>query len=291
MTGDLAARLVVATLAERPDLRGRIFGPEIQSAMPEFMRHDPAAALYYGPSEFDRVQDFVLAALDPAEPDRPVARACSVPFAFRDGTEGRDELPDGGWDEIIRWGWADRIAGRRPNAVSALEIMVAPRLQGQGIARRMIAALRDNTRRRGFADLYAPLRPTLKDKEPRIPFADYCARRRDDGLPFDPWIRAHVGVGATIVKVAPRSMVVAGTLAEWRDWSGLDLRRERPGDRAGRAFFTLRSTFRSNTTMRSMSSPICGCTTGSGDVPKSILRPSRRGLRPFLRTRGICCLY
>jgi hypothetical protein len=30
-------------LAERPDLRGRGFGPEIQPAVPEFMRHDPAA--------------------------------------------------------------------------------------------------------------------------------------------------------------------------------------------------------------------------------------------------------
>jgi hypothetical protein len=122
---------------------------------------------------------------------------------------------------VIRWACDDRHGGRRPNAVSALEIMVAPRLHGQGVARRMIAALRDNARRLGFADLYAPLRPTEKRKEPLTPFAEYCARRRADGLPFDSWIRTHVQAGATIVKPAPTSMVIAGTLTEWRDWTGL----------------------------------------------------------------------
>src|SRR5262249_17998040 len=157
---------------------------------------------------FDLVQEFVLAAFDPAEPDRPLARACSVPFAFCDGTAGREALPEGGWDEVIRWGYDDRQAGRRPNAVSALEIMVAPRAQGRGMPRRMTPALRDSARRLGFADLYAPLRPTGKAAEPLTPFAEYCARRREDGAPFDPWIRAHVAVGATIIGPAPTSMVI-----------------------------------------------------------------------------------
>jgi hypothetical protein len=44
---------------------------------------------------------------------------------------------------------------------------------------------------------------------------------RDDGLPADAWLRIHVRAGARIVKVAPRSMTIPGTLAEWRDWTGL----------------------------------------------------------------------
>lgn len=90
----------VATFARRPDLLGKVFGPEIQSAAPEFMRHDPVAALYYGDGQLDRYCEFGLVAVEPAEPDRPVARAFSVPFAFRDGTRGREELPDGGWDAV-----------------------------------------------------------------------------------------------------------------------------------------------------------------------------------------------
>jgi hypothetical protein len=38
--------LTFATFVQRPDLIGAVFGPELQSATPEFMRHDPIAALY-----------------------------------------------------------------------------------------------------------------------------------------------------------------------------------------------------------------------------------------------------
>jgi GNAT superfamily N-acetyltransferase len=82
-----------------------------------------------------------------------VARAFSVPFAFRESSEGRDELPGGGWDTVIRWADADRRAGRQRTAISALEIMVAPRLQRRGISRLMLAAMCDNARRLGFVDL------------------------------------------------------------------------------------------------------------------------------------------
>jgi hypothetical protein len=47
------------------------------------------------------------------------------------------------------------------------------------------------------------------------------ARRREDGLPYDSWVRTHVRAGTQIVKVAPRSMVIAGTIAEWSRWTGL----------------------------------------------------------------------
>src|SRR6516225_6979066 len=166
------AGLAVATFAQRPNLLGKVFGPEIQSAVPEFMRHDPVAALYYRNGQLEHYSEFGLVAIDPAEPDRPVARAFRVPFAFRDGSPGREELPDSGWDAVIRWADGDRRAERRPTAISALEITVAPRLQRSGISRQMLTALRDNAQRHGFADLYAPLRPTDKHREPLTPFAD-----------------------------------------------------------------------------------------------------------------------
>jgi hypothetical protein len=147
-----------------------------------------------------------------------------VPFAFRDGTLGREELPDSGWDAVIRWADEDRRAVRTATAVSALEIMVAPRLQRSGISRLMLTALRDNTRRLGFADLYAPLRPTDKHHEPLTPFADYIARQHGDGLPYDSWVRTHVRAGARVVKVAPCSMVIAGTIIDWQRWTGLVFR-------------------------------------------------------------------
>lgn len=214
-------RLVVCTLAERPELRAQAFSAQFHAAVPELMLHDPVAALYYGDTALDRYLDFILVAVDRDDPGRTIARAVSVPFALAPDIPDRAELPDGGWDEIIRWAHADHIAGRAPNAVSALEIMVLPPYRGRGLSQLMLAKLRDNTRARGFVDLYGPVRPTEKHLEPHTPFADYVARTRADGLPRDSWVRAHLRVGGRIVKIAPRSMVVAGTLAEWREWTGL----------------------------------------------------------------------
>ena len=214
-------RLAVVTLAERPDLRAQLFSAEFQAGLPEFMRHDPAAALYYRNGNLNRYVDFALAAVDRDQPDRAIARAFSVPFAFRNGLAGRAELPEDGWDGMIRWAYEDWLAGRLANAVSALEINVLAPYRGRGIAQLMLAAMQQNTRARGFADLYAPLRPSDKHAEPLTPFADYVARRRADGMPYDSWVRTHVRVGARIIKPAPTSMVVAGTLAEWSSWTGM----------------------------------------------------------------------
>src|SRR6266566_9037048 len=96
-----AQRLLVATLAERPELRAQLFSAEFAAAVPEFLRHDPTASLYYADGALDRYLDFALAAVDRDAPDRVIARAFSVPFAFRDGTAGRNQLPLGGWDAVI----------------------------------------------------------------------------------------------------------------------------------------------------------------------------------------------
>lgn len=47
-----ASDLTIGTFAQRPDLMRKVFGPEIQSAMPEFMRHDPKGGLYYRDEAF-----------------------------------------------------------------------------------------------------------------------------------------------------------------------------------------------------------------------------------------------
>src|SRR5205085_12616178 len=100
-------RLAVATLRERPEFRPQAFSAEFAAAVPEFMRHDPTAVLFFGSKALDRYVDFVLTAVDRDDPHRVIARGVSVPFAFRDGTAGRNELPHDGWDAAIRWADAD----------------------------------------------------------------------------------------------------------------------------------------------------------------------------------------
>jgi len=221
-------RLAVFPLSQRPELRGQAVSAEFAAAVPEFMRHDSTGALYYGDRALDRYLDFVLVAVDREDPGRVIARGVAVPFVFGDAALGRAELPDAGWDAVIRWAHADWLDGRAPNAVSALEIMVLAPYRGRGLSPLMLRAMRDNAARLGFADLYAPVRPTEKHKQPLMPFAEYAALKRADGLPCDPWVRAHVRLGATIVKVAPCSMTITGTLAEWSRWTGLAF--DRSGD-------------------------------------------------------------
>jgi hypothetical protein len=71
------------------------------------------------------------------------------------------------------------------------------------------------------AEVVCLVGPTGESLLAGTPFADYVARQREDGLPYDSWVRTHVRAGAQIVKIAPRSMVIAGTIAEWRRWTGL----------------------------------------------------------------------
>lgn len=208
--------LVVSSLADRPDLADRLW--DFDGLWPRFMQQDPVSDLFFARAATDYAA-YTLIAVDADDPSRPVARSCSVPFAFG-GDSGRDELPDDGWDGVIRWAWFDELEGREPTHVSALEVAIRPDLRGTGLAGVMLAHKRANVARLGFADLVAPVRPSRKTGEPHTPMAEYAARVRDDGLPVDPWLRLHVRAGATIEKVCPRAMTISGTLAEWRDWTG-----------------------------------------------------------------------
>jgi len=208
--------LAISVLADRPELAGAMW--DMPSSWPEFMRHDPIGGLFYNNVE-SRFADFVLVAQDDA--GEVVAVAYSIPFV-----RGGDALPVHGWDFVIRNGVLATVRGATPDALSAVEISVRPDRQGAGLSRQMLDAMRANAARNGFAELVAPVRPNGK-ADPHEPMTSYAARVRPDGLPVDPWLRVHVRAGGRIEAVAPRSMVVPGTLEEWREWTGL------PFDRSG----------------------------------------------------------
>lgn len=202
--------LTVSVLADRPELAGAMW--DMPTSWPEFMRHDPIGGLYYGNLEA-RFSTFVLVAQEPG--GEVVAAAYSIPFVL-----GDDALPDHGWDFVVRNGVMASIQGQAPDAISAVEIAVHPDHQRTGISGQMLLALRENAARRGFRELVAPVRPNGK-QDADEPMPSYASRVREDGLPVDPWLRVHARLGGRIVGVAPRSMVVPGTLGEWREWTGL----------------------------------------------------------------------
>lgn len=217
--------LEVVSLAARPELEDSCWG--LTELWPRFMLEDPVADLYF--SDLAAVADTAWVVRDGA---RTIARAFAVPVALGPAHD-RPLLPGGGWDAVVRYGWLDRLAGRSPTHLSALEITIAPTHRGAGLAARLIEVMRDAARERGLDALIAPVRPSRKAAEPDTPMVEYAARTRADALPADPWLRTHVRAGGQVRGVCPASMTIGAPLDAWRSWTGLPLERSGPIHVAG----------------------------------------------------------
>lgn len=204
------SHLHAASLAERPDLEEAMLAME--SSWPAYMRPDPVLVHW----AFERHAQHQLVLYEGES--TVVARAASVPLAW-DGDV--TALPDTGWDEALRQCLADTRGGRRFTALCALEIAVVPGRRGEDLSARALAALAGHARRSGLNDVVVPVRPSRKETEPLTPMRRYLARTRPDGLPEDPWLRVHARAGGEVLKVCPVSMTISGSLAQWREWTGL----------------------------------------------------------------------
>jgi GNAT superfamily N-acetyltransferase len=212
-----SAGLVITSLAERGDLTA-VFD-DFPGSWPEFMYHDPITEMLYDDLIRSHPESNIIA-IDPSQPDRPVARACAFPFNW-DGNPD-DGLPDGGYDRAILGGAADLVAGRPHGRVAvALEVTIRPDRRGGGLSQVMLRELGRTLRALGYTSLVAPVRPNRKHLRPHEAMSTYVARTRADGFPEDPWLRTHVRAGATIVGVAPMSMSISAPLDDWRRWTGL----------------------------------------------------------------------
>lgn len=256
-TGLRRMNLEIFSLRERPDLIPLVFSDDLDAIWPEFMQHDAAAKLYFGRSNFTNYLDYAFAGLVDGE---VVGRAFGVPFAL--DVEGRTELPDGGWDQVIRWAHDDRIVGRPPTAMSALEIAFVPKARGRGNSLAMLDTLKACAKNMGFAEMFAPVRPNQKHLRPRTAMRDYINMNRADGLSIDAWLRTHIAAGGTIVKIAPYSLGRSPSGQNGQEWrSRVQVRRK------SRARWC-RCLCRSSRIMQSTSNQTCGSGT---------LRPNRSG--------------
>ncbi|KAI4274974.1 MAG: hypothetical protein LQ337_003538 [Flavoplaca oasis] len=133
-------------------------------------------------------------------------------------------------------------APMNPNALSALSITVRADRRSCGLAESLIEAMKQVAREEGLRILVVPLRPTRKSEYPWVSMEKYVGSTLSDPpvtswltptaaapghplrskLPFDPWLRKHVRLGGSLVKIAPSSMIVRGSFAEWHAWTGID---------------------------------------------------------------------
>jgi GNAT superfamily N-acetyltransferase len=207
----------VVDLAERPDLLQQAL--ELGDVGGQFIYQGASGRMITGARFLRQWPRYFLIALD--DEGRPMARALSVPLAYP--APDRTELPDHGWDQAIEWAAQDVMDGRAPNALCALEVVIAPHLRGTGLAAPMLKALKARAAETGLRKLIVSVRPIGKEAEPAVPMPEYAARRRPDGLLADRWLRTHERLGARVVKVCPFAVTLAGSLADWREWTGVKL--------------------------------------------------------------------
>ena len=102
-----------------------------------------------------------------------------------------------------------------------------PELKGTGTATELVRALIQTGQNQGMTRALAPLRPTRKHLYPLISIEEYVSWVREDGLPFDPWLRRHVRAGGRVIALAPDAQTMTGSVQEWEQWA--TPRRSSPG--------------------------------------------------------------
>jgi GNAT superfamily N-acetyltransferase len=205
--------LTLYTAAERPDLDER--ADELTGEFwPEYNLHGDVSNVLW-PLLDERFAEFQFVLADAT--DEVVAQGHMLPCRW-DGT--LEDLPDGIDAAMTQ---ACGAGAPAPDAACALAAEIRPAHQGRGLAAEMLRAMAAICRRHGLRELIAPVRPNLKSRYPLTPIERYALWTRRDGLPFDPWMRVHARLGGRILRPAPRSMAITGTVAEWESWTALAL--------------------------------------------------------------------
>jgi len=205
--------LSALTLTQRPDLEAEVRSMSA-GLLPEFMHHDAGANRFWD-RLFTDFTDSQIVIVDGG--DLAVAAGNSVPLFWDGSIEG---LPGGVGDTIAR-AVVDLESGREPNVASALLALVSSGAQGRGLSGAVLREMKRAAGKRGLRALIAPVRPTLKHLYPLTPINRYAEWWRNDGLPFDPWLRVHARLGAEFLSIAPKSMTITGSISEWEGWTGM----------------------------------------------------------------------
>lgn len=190
---------------------------DMDYAFPEFMYNNAPMSVWWA-SLYNEFAEYQFILID-KETNELMALGNSLPLNWQGPLEN---LPDEGIEWASRTAFEQYKAGVRPNILSAYQIIVSREARGRGISRMAVETMIDEARSHGLTKLIAPVRPNRKADFPLIPIDDYMYWTREDGLPFDDWLRVHVKLGGRIIKPCMKSYTVKGKIDEWRQWTGQD---------------------------------------------------------------------
>ncbi len=199
----------IYTLGQRPDLDKQIkaFNRE---AWPKFLLHND---IKYWHLMFGVFAPYQILLCD--SQDVLLGVGHSVPLIW-DGAP--DDLPAKIGAVLLRA--ADIYEkGLKPDTLLTIAVMVRKTHRNYGLGSVVIQAIKSLAGEYGFDSLIVSLRPDLKSQYPLTPLERYVQWRKDDGEPFDPWLRIHIRLGAELLKITPNILTVTNKVAEWENWT------------------------------------------------------------------------
>jgi GNAT superfamily N-acetyltransferase len=198
--------IVFADIVERPDLQTKI-DQLIADNLPEFM-------MWASPGNwrwhriYEKFPSDQIAALDVL--GNLVGAINSIPLEW--GRPG-DLLPEGYDDVLVQA--TDHPAKRICLSNCLLSVSVRDDLRGRGIAGLLIQEMKQRIKKIGRVALVAPLRLTRKAEYPLVPIESFITWKNSAGEVFDPWLRTHLKLGAEIIGIADRSLVISQPSSRW----------------------------------------------------------------------------
>jgi len=201
---------------ERPDLAARLEQEE-QGAFPKFLLQDRVWAQAW-PHVIGEFAEYQVIFYDP-DHDALVGGGNAVPLSWDGTVEG---LPSGTHAAMLQ-SIEQHRQGARPNTSCGIQAIAVGDARGSGLSDAFLTATRERARDHGFEHAITPLRCLLKDRYPLAHMDEYVKWTRDDGSAFDPWLRVWLRAGAELLAVCHDSTVIEGTVAEWEEWTEMEL--------------------------------------------------------------------
>jgi GNAT superfamily N-acetyltransferase len=199
----------VHTLNERPDLSGALRELNRKS-WPDFII---SGDTFSWDRLYAELSDFLLVLTD--ENERVIGGGLTVPAEWN----GRPEDLPPSIEKII----VNGLEGSASSANTLIPVagVVDKDFRGEGISTAILKEIKHLAVRRGFQNLIIPVRPTWKARYPLQDIESYSTWRNTDGSFYDPWLRTHQRLGATILKCVDCTLKIEGTIRDWENWTGM----------------------------------------------------------------------
>lgn len=207
------------TRDERPDLDTTL--RHMSAQWPRFIYYESESRPYYSYMEtaYSHLHFFLCDENRLTDDGQPYVVLHGQAMALQ-WSGATDDLPEGWSDAVIR-SVTEHRNDVSPNTVCGVSMTIAPDKHGEHLGQRGLEIMRQLAINAGMQQMIVPVRPALKNQYPLIPMQEYITWTRPDGLCFDHWLRTHQRLGANMAAIAPQSMQVSGTVAEWETWTDM----------------------------------------------------------------------